>query len=397
MANRRRFESGTALEARIQRLFICQGAFAERGLFMRASRGDSKMVTDIDVVAHDYSINFHHRRIYAECKGGKNKSPLDRIVWIRGVKEAIGAEFAHLVLESCDPSTALFGRTLGIEVLQAASIDALEVALRIPEMFWPGRSNLHAYGAVEAKIKDQLKKKTRGDAFHEWLSRAAESWRESSALTFSYGRLNALFGVLLDAHKLTSLPADPDRSELLAYAIGALLVRLSQYVLFVASDTLSMTSTERRRHVSERFVSGNLEFEQSKRLMNNALKMVNAQLAAMKVEAPVSWNVDHMLSPPTYTDPFVEVVERSISEGERARMLPLSMELRIFGYKPPDAGIQMIDRARDSGSLAGLIIAFARQSLSVPGGVVREPVSTVEGVLSLNGSPPSSGTLFEKI
>src|SRR3954469_3514174 len=105
------FEKGTNLEARVQRLFMCQGAFAERGLFVRASRGESKLVTDIDVVAHDYSINFHHRRIYAECKGGKHKSSLDRSVWIRGIKEAISADFAYLVIERCDASTMQFAKS----------------------------------------------------------------------------------------------------------------------------------------------------------------------------------------------------------------------------------------------------------------------------------------------
>src|SRR5204863_3066788 len=122
------FESGTRLEARTQRLFMCQGAFAERGLFIRAGRGSSKLVTDVDVVAHDYNLNLQHRRIYAECKGGRNKSPLDRVVWIRGVREAIQANNAHLVLDHCDWETVQFARTLGVEILQAHSIRSLEAA-----------------------------------------------------------------------------------------------------------------------------------------------------------------------------------------------------------------------------------------------------------------------------
>src|SRR5204863_1101809 len=90
-----RLETGPALEARVQRLFMCQGAYAERGLFMRAGPGDSKLVTDVDVVAHDYSINFHHRRTYAECMGGKNKRALDRVIWVRGVKEVIADDMAY--------------------------------------------------------------------------------------------------------------------------------------------------------------------------------------------------------------------------------------------------------------------------------------------------------------
>src|SRR5438105_2326244 len=77
MVKKRSIETGIALEARTQRLFMCQGAFAERGLLLRPARAATNLVSDVDVVAHDYSINFYHTRIYAECKGGA-VSTLDR-------------------------------------------------------------------------------------------------------------------------------------------------------------------------------------------------------------------------------------------------------------------------------------------------------------------------------
>jgi hypothetical protein len=166
-------EKGTPLEARLQRLFMCQGAFAERGLLVRATKGDSKLVTDIDVVAHDYSINFHHRRIYAECKGGKNRTPLDRSVWIRGIKETIEADFAYLVLDRCDPSTIHFAKNLGVEILQLSSLITLENALKIGRDFWPGRSNLHAYSRFDDVFKKIVNRNSRG-GLPEWLFYASE-------------------------------------------------------------------------------------------------------------------------------------------------------------------------------------------------------------------------------
>ncbi|HJT30526.1 MAG TPA: hypothetical protein VJ783_00560 [Pirellulales bacterium] len=360
---------------------------------MRAARGDSKMVTDIDVVAHDYSINFHHRKIYAECKGGKNRSALDRLVWVRGVKEAIAAEFAHLVVDHCDPSTVLFARTLGIEILQGASIDALESALRIRKDFWPGRSNLHGYSEMECQIREVLKNKTRGDPFAEWLIRAAESWRESTALTFSYGRLNTLFGILLDSRDIVTSVTGAHQTDILAYALAGLLVRLSQYVLFAASDTLGMTRLDRSRYLAERFTSGNLDIEHSRRILRGALRMVQSQLAALKIDAPVSWNIEHMLSAPAYTEPFAEVVGRAIAEGERARGLPLCMELRLFGFSGSESdGSMLIERVRQGLDLTGLIIGFAKQSLNITDVLLREPVSRATSVFGVNGKGRTQST-----
>jgi hypothetical protein len=318
MPSKTRLETGPPLEARLQRLFMCQGAFAERGLFMRAGPGDSKMVTDIDVVAHDYSLNFHHRRTYAECKGGKHRSALDRVIWVRGIKEVIAADHAYLVIDHCDPSTVRFARSQNIEILQASSLATLENALRISDGFWPGRCNRDAYASVEVLLR-KVPSRPPAESIEAWLRQAMELWMESSALTFSYGRLNALLGVLQECDRLPVDPAfRPEDTLAVSFAVSALLVRLSQYVLFIASDTLAMTQMERLDYLSERLVSGGLDIGQSRQLLSGALQMVNAQLSVAGLEAPASWNIDSMLTPPPYTRPLATVVERVIGDGHRS-------------------------------------------------------------------------------
>ena len=169
------------------------------------------MVTDVDVVAHDYNLNFYHRRLYAECKGGRNKSVLDRVVWVRGVKEMIGADHPHLVIDHCDPVSVQFARTLGVEILQAAGLNALESALRIGPTFWPGRANLAAYQPVEASIKRIVDRSTAGD-LSEWLAQASEIWRDASALALSYGKLNSLLGAI-ESCSAVAAKSSPDAAE----------------------------------------------------------------------------------------------------------------------------------------------------------------------------------------
>ena len=140
MAGKKEFGKGVVLEARIQRLLMCQGALAERALFLRTSQSAPKLVTDVDILAHDYNLNFQEHRIYAECKGGKNVSTLDRIVWIRGVIQAIDADTGILVLDHCDAESVEFARGQGIQILMASGLEALENALGIGMDFWPGRS-----------------------------------------------------------------------------------------------------------------------------------------------------------------------------------------------------------------------------------------------------------------
>lgn len=380
-----RIEMGPALEARVQRLFMCQGAFAERGLFMRAAAGDAKMVTDIDVVAHDYSINFDHRRLYAECKGGKNASALDRVIWVRGIKEVIEADNAHLVIDHCDLSTARFARSQGIEILQAASIIALEEALRISKDFWPGRSNLRAYAPLEALLKKGPSRPP-VESVASWVNRSTEIWRESSALTFSYGRLNALLGLLEECNALPLEPSTrPEDFKVASFSVAALLVRLSQYILFIAADTLAMSARDRLDYLSERLVSGGLDIGQSRQILQGALQMVNAQLQMAGIDVPAGWNIDNMLTPPPYTRPLAAVVERVISDGHRAVMLPLAMEVRQFGFDgQEDGGGNLVNRARFGNDMASLVIGFVRQSLDVPENLTFGMTPLIEGLNPLH-------------
>jgi hypothetical protein len=364
---------------------MCQGAFAERGLFMRAGPGDSKMVTDIDVIAHDYSINFHHRRIYAECKGGKHRSALDRVVWVRGIKETLVADDAYLVLDHCDPSTVRFARSQNIEILQESSLETLEDALRIAPDFWPGRCNFLGYKSLEAYLR-KVPSRPAVESVGAWLRQAMEVWQESSALTFSYGRLNALLGLLQQCNNLPVDPSfRPEETEAVSFAVSAMLVRLSQYVLFIASDTLAMTKAERIDYLSERLVSGGLDIGQSRQILSGALQMVNAQLSVAGLEAPASWNIDSMLSSPAYTRPLAVVVERVVSDGHRSAMLPVAMELRQFGFNGKESiGGTLLSRARYGSDMAGLVVAFARQSLEVPEMLTRGIAALIPGMNSIH-------------
>ncbi len=95
--------------------------------------------------------------------------------------------------------------------------------------------------------------------------------------------------------------------------------------------------------------------------------MAVAHLRTQRIEPPPTWTVDHMLSAPAYAKPFVTVIERVIADGEQSRLLPLAMELRLFGFGGDEASSgRVVARVRQALAPTGLVIAFARQSLGLP-------------------------------
>lgn len=391
MRRKNAIETGVALEARVQRLFMCQGALAERGLLLRPAKAAANLVTDVDVVAHDYSINFHHTRIYAECKGGKKVATLDRVVWVRGMMSLLEAERGYLVVDHCNRESSIFAAANRVEILQHSGLVALENALRISSSFWPGRCNFFVYEPVHKSVAREVDGK--GSKLQHWIRGASEVWREASALVFSYGRLNSLLGQLEQFVTIirTETPEERDAATY-HYAVAALLVRLSQYVLFAAADTLGMTKTEREEFIADRLASGSLGLAQTRNVMRGALNLAKAKLLERGVDPPPNWDAEHLVVPPTYARAFAELVDRVVADGNRARMLPLAMELRLFGYTGDERGSSgLIKRVSYASVLTGLIRGFAVQSLNLPEPWTIGPLQFFKGLKQISDDSNGDG------
>jgi len=137
-----------------------------------------------------------------------------------------------------------------------------------------------------------------------------------------------------------------------------------------------MTRTERRDFIAERLTSGNMGLEQTRAVTQMALNLAKAKLQEQNVEPPPNWDANHLVSPPAYAAAFAEVVDQVVADGHRARMLPLALELRLFGYSGDERGSSgLIKRVSFSMPITGLIRGFVVQSLGLPEMLTRGPVS----------------------
>jgi len=110
--------------------------------------------------------------------------------------------------------------------------------------------------------------------------------------------------------------------------------------------------------------------------MRGALNLAKAKLQEHGIEAPPNWDAEHLVSAPSYARAFAEVVDRVVADGHRARMLPLALELRLFGYAGDERGSSgLIKRVGFAMPMTCLIRGFAVQSLGLPDSWTQGPVA----------------------
>ena len=245
-----------ALEARVQRLFLAQGIFAERGLIPAVDVGHRLSATDIDVLASEYSSGFHLTRRHAECKSGKNVRTLDRVLWLNGVRTMLGADASYLVLRTFDEDATDFARDLSIDIMTNRQLRIWEGSLKVPQDKWPNRSNYAVIDPIRKKALD-LGKQREAQEIDRIVRQVIQFVEIDSWRVFGYGRFNRLLGLLKslsDVQEESSLRGA--KRVFSRYSASALLVRLSQYLLAICYDVSRVPVSDLHAYLLNRLVFG---------------------------------------------------------------------------------------------------------------------------------------------
>lgn len=357
---------GVALEARLQRIFLAQGTLAERRLKPSAG-GDRRMsATDIDVLISEYSSGFHLTRRHAECKGGK-VAVLDRILWLNGVKTLLGADASYLVLKDVDYDVAQFGRALDVQLLSVKQLQDWEQALKIPEDTWPCRSDYEAFEVALARWSILSRKKGVDGSWK--LIREVMAFVEiDSWLFFQYRHLNRLLRYLKRlADEYPKVQSDVDGGLCCRYAIAALLVRLSQYLLAVCHDVMAVAPSDMNTYLMKKLTYGDQDPRHVAAIIEGTVKWVKEALAGRGTALPAEADVERLFARPPHAEEFAELIQRLLLSAGEVTFLPLALEVGQFDNWQRLGGFPRLQAAALAGdSLAALVKGFLVRALSIP-------------------------------
>ena len=359
-------DAGVALEARVQRLFLAQGIFAERSLLPTADAGHRLLATDIDVLVSEYASGFHLTRRHAECKSGRRVPVLDRILWLSGVRAMLGADASYLVLDSFDEGAADFARSLNVDVMTVKQLEIWEQAFKVPADHWPNRSDFKLVDPVRRRAMDLGKQN--GALERDKVVRQAlqfveiDSWR-----VFGYGRLNRLLAIL---RALSDVPDEPalegERSVSARYSASALLVRLSQYLLAVCHDVSRVPVSDIHTYLLNRLKFGDQDPRRARALVQGTVDWISLALRDRGMAIPPEVDSDRLFQPPTYSEALVSLTQKLLGAPNEARYVPVAMETLQFGEQGETALFLRLNSAWLSGrDLAALVKGFAIASVGV--------------------------------
>ena len=200
----------------LYRHFRAQGWFAllEVPVKHRAGLdGKPKLVTDVDVLGLRASPSLRWRRILGDCKTKKSESPVNRVLWIRGLMEQFGADEGIVVLsrpQGIEPDHKLLAADQGVTLLNERDFDAYDKAMLFPS----------GSGSFNEGTNDLLAVREAGNRFRGLqpiLSFTAEqAWNRdeyTSLLRSSIARLTEARGEV-----------DPQRNEHMAVVLEAAAV-----------------------------------------------------------------------------------------------------------------------------------------------------------------------------
>jgi hypothetical protein len=383
---------GAGLEARVQRLFIALGMHAERGLNVRTGRRDTRMATDIDVLATVYAQDFHRSIYHAECKGEKNAQILDRVFWLAGVRKLLGAERSLLVILKDDPISREFAKRLDVETLSSNVLRDMEDTYKISDSWWPGRANYHVWDNLHptrskydsvADMNDRLLAQVRS----MYLLCYEEGWRGQPYAPLN--RLLRLFSEMGEESKRLK-ELTPSLLQVVRLSVSYGLVRLSHYLLTLCRDVVAMQPIERSQYLADRLMFGNMDALQSRAMTDRSVRMVRAALAEHNIEAPARWSTDILLQPPNYHQILAESIQRLWENPEQAVNLPFAMELIQFGFQPEPRGVveSLVSIGRPA---VEVVKAFLVQGLSMPSSLLEPPDSAALNAINKPLKVPQKG------
>ncbi|WP_369033241.1 hypothetical protein [Streptomyces adonidis] len=318
---------GEQLEARVSQLWFWEGFYSRHGVNLQRHYQEPLTITDVDLFAFDFSPQLTVTKYIGEVKSGTGKSaakPLDRIIWLRGIQELVGADSAELTIATgvTDRVRAL-GRSLGISAQNIADFERRETDAV------GSLADLGAHGVKSLALEQKVKSTCRQQAD---LERAFWFLRGEVFFLEPFLAIKQLIELLRRITQLWTPRLQDDESLAVRWLAAEAVSLLTLNLVAAAGTALTLSRADWDSLTAERLAEGSVPMHQMRKLSDSIDKFVGGILAAAKVAPEIRTETigAFLPEPPDYADSLAELCWRFKSDAPVARVLPRQMDLLVF-------------------------------------------------------------------
>lgn len=361
----RELNRGDEMEMRVARLWFWEGYYSRSGINLkRHYHPEPLLVTDLDLLAYDFGPSLQVRRTIGEVKSGTGRSapkPLDRIIWLRGLKEMVGFDHAELVSRNApSPRARSLARSIGVSAQSQADLERREQLVDIAGVEDAGSHGSRAFLECTWTHKHCSSSRDLERAF--WFLRS-EVW-----FCDEITACKRLIGLYRQLGGMWTPDIEDDDSRALRWLLAETVSVFVLNAVAAASEVIRVAPDLLATEVGDRLSAGLAPADVMRRIALDVDKFVGGVLAAAKAPASLSAEAMGALHPaaPAWTEQFLELLSRIAAMPQEARRLPRQADLltyeRIVWRREilpiPYGRLSLSDS--DTGRLTRLIAAFLR-------------------------------------
>ncbi|WP_339129294.1 hypothetical protein WJM95_10335 [Streptomyces sp. f51] len=318
---------GEQLEARVAQLWFWEGFYARYGVNLQRYFQEPILVTDLDLFAFDFSPHLSLIKHIGEVKSGTGKStekPLDRLVWLRGLRELVGADAAELTMAKGITSRIRdLGRSLDVSAQSVQDFERRETNA-VGKM-----ADLGSHGVSALCLEKEVRETCKSVAD---LERAFWFLRGEVLFLDHFLAIKQLIDLLQEISKYWTPRLQDAEARAVRWLASEAVSILTLKLVAASSTAVTLNRNDWDALVSERLAEGAVPMHQMRKISDSVDKFVAGILSAAKVAPEIRTEAigAFLPEPPDYAASLAELCWRLKSDAPVARVLPRQMDIFIF-------------------------------------------------------------------
>jgi len=391
-------DAGARAEVRVAQAWFWDGYYVRRGIDLQHRFGNEvSTVTDLDILGYAFDPSCFFRKQIGEVKTGKANNtpkPLDRALWLRGLRELVDADTGEITTAFKVSDTVRDAcRSLGSTVQHLDDLTAREKRLGVASL-----TDVGAHGDTVAALRLRVAKFVKNDPLLEraWWFLNSEVW-----FLEPFDALKRTLGVIRELAKTWPPEKHVEATEAARWFFAEAVSVATLHLAVLAGEANTMSPQAFARSASARLSTGDLPFHGVQKLSERVDVFVGKVLSSVNAPAEVITGTIGAFAPapPDYTEPLLELISRLASDAEQTARLPRQMDAimferlvrrRVIG----ETVLRRLNCTADTERLIRLIGAFIRGQFDAPEPVQRvlsTPLFTTPPVSDKAASVPAEG------